>query len=173
MLRYSLQTHRKMSAPRPPGAGALSSSMMLARRTTTVSSISSAPARGFRQALIDRTHIRMRREANSMLLLERRDDCSPIHRTGRASACADMIDENRPKVVGAVSLVEDEYPPQMFARPMVIVRARLIQNQKPKSESDEAAARPSRRLPARQPARGWRERRRRSCASRPMRMSAG
>ncbi|MCK1711958.1 MULTISPECIES: hypothetical protein [unclassified Bradyrhizobium] len=46
---------------------------------------------GFRQALIDRTHIRMRREANSMLLLKRRDDCSPIHRAGRASACADMI----------------------------------------------------------------------------------
>ncbi|MCC8955029.1 hypothetical protein H8B02_16750 [Bradyrhizobium sp. Pear77] len=39
----------------------------------------------FREALIDRTYIAMRREVNSMLLLECRNDRGPIHCASRAS----------------------------------------------------------------------------------------
>ncbi len=78
---------------------------------------------GFREALIDRTHVGMRRKAKSMLLLEHRNDRGPIRCAGRASACTDMIDDNRPKIVGAVKLVGGKYPTQMLAGPMVIVRA--------------------------------------------------
>ncbi|MET3972857.1 hypothetical protein ABID62_008963 [Bradyrhizobium sp. S3.9.1] len=48
------------------------------------------------------------------LLLECRDDRGPIHCAGRASACANKIDENRPEVVGAVSLVGSEHPTQIL-----------------------------------------------------------